>query len=156
MPGLQAIQDWLKPSTIEAIQSATLATCEVLDPESIPIYPLTPSRELPFEGCSLLKDLLLDPRSWFFAKKRCLPHWIAQLKLQGQQFSVRVEVDTCDGWVITAPQQRTGGFFDPVRDQVRAIIKNTFPEFASRDRRSMWRNGAIRELKSKASRGAQS
>src|SRR5690348_15319429 len=126
-----SIEQLLKPSTIEAIRASTTITCEVLDPGSIDAVALTPERPVLAEGCSLLKSLLLDPHSWFFAVKRCLPRNTAMFRLYGDGTCVRVQIDSCVGWILSGPSERRGGFFDPVADQVRELLKATFPELAS-------------------------
>lgn len=149
---LESIEAILKPSTIDAIRASAAATCEVLDPDSVASVALTPAREMAAERCSTLKGLLLDPRSWFFARKRCLPRKTALFRLHGEGGKVRIEVGfSCVGWIVSGPAERRGGFFDPVEDQVRDLLKATFPEFASPGRRSMWRTGAIAELRALAS-----
>ena len=148
----ETIEAILKPSTIDAIRATTTATCEVLDPDSVAPLALTPAREAAPGGCSTLKGLLLDPRSWYFAKKRCLPRRTARFRLHGERGSVSVVVGfSCVGWIVTGPAERRGGFFDPVAGQVRELLKTIFPEFASPGRRSMWRAGIIAELRSLAS-----
>jgi hypothetical protein len=139
----------LDASTIDAIRTSTRATCVLLDPYSHFRSPvaLTSPRELTLEGCSLLKTLLLDSQSWFFACKRCLPRPTALFRLMGGNAAVLVSVDTCVGWVVTGPEQRHSGFFDPVHDQVRGLLKSTFSEFASPNRQSMWIAGAIAGLR---------
>jgi hypothetical protein len=148
------IEAILKPSTIDAIRGSTTITCEVLDPEPRSAAPvaLTPARKVAPAGCSMLKDLLLDPGSWFFAKKRCLPRQTALFRLYGERGNVSVIVGfSCVGWIVAGPAERRGGFFDPVAGQVRDLLKSTFPEFASPGRHSMWRAGLIVELRSLAS-----
>jgi hypothetical protein len=148
----ETIEAILKPSTIDAIRAATTATCEVLDPDSVAPLASTPAREAAPGGCPTLKGLLLDPRSWYFAQKRCLPRRTARFRLHGERVSVSVVVGfSCVGWIVTGPAERRGGFFDPVAGQVRVLLKTTFPEFASPGRRSMWRAGIIAELRSLAS-----
>ena len=151
----ESIEAILKPATIDAIRKVSTVTCEVLDPEPESATPvaLTPARQVAAEGCATLKDLLLDPRSWFFAEKRCLPRQTALFRLHGERGSVSVVVGfSCLGWIVTGPAERQGGFFDPVANQVRALLKATFPEFASPGRRSMWRAGTIAELRGLVSR----
>lgn len=139
--------------TIELLRASSTATCEILDPQasSGTSVPLVPGRELSSKQLSELKRLLLDPQSWYFAKKRCFPRETALLRLQSGDCSVTVSIDRpCAGWIVTGPRGHWGGFFDPVQDQVWAMIKELFPEYASPSRRSMWRAGAIAELRSAA------
>jgi hypothetical protein len=150
----ETIDTILKPSTISAIGASVTATCELLDPErsTVGSVALTPARVVAPAGCSTLKRLLLDPRSWYFAKKRCLPRETALFQLHGEQGSIRLVVGfSCLGWIVTVPAERQGGFFDPVASQIRELLKSTFPEFASPGRRSLWRAGIIAQLRSLAS-----
>jgi hypothetical protein len=145
-----SIDSILDASTIDAIRASSTATCEILDPEASSRRPvsLTPTRELSSEQLSELKGLLLDPQSWFFAKKRCLPRETALFRLQSDDCYVTVIIDRpCVGWIVNGPRGRWGGFFDPVQDQIWALVKGLFPEYASSSRRSMWRSGAIAELR---------
>ena len=96
--------------------------------------------------------LLLDPHSWYFAKKRCLPRHTALFRLKGEQGNVKVVLGfSCVGWIVTGPAERRGGFFDPVAADVRELLKATFPEYASPGRRFVWRSGIIAELRALAS-----
>ena len=60
----------------------------------------------------------------------------------------------CSDWLLIGCKLRAGGFFDPVRNDVRDILKRTFPDIASPNSQSMWKQGAIRELKLKAEKDA--
>jgi hypothetical protein len=151
-----SIDSVLDASTIDAIRASSMATCEILDPEvsSLRPVPLAPARELTPEQLSELKRLLLDPESWFFAKKRCLPRAVALFRLQNDDYYLTVRIDRpCVGWIVTGPRGRWGGFFDPVQDQVWAMVKGLFPQYASSSRRSMWRAGVIAELRAAAASG---
>jgi hypothetical protein len=68
--------------TIDVLRASSTATCEILDPHasSPRSVPLTPARELTAEQVSELRKLLLNPQSWFFAKKRCLPARLLPIK----------------------------------------------------------------------------
>ncbi|MFO0865146.1 MAG: hypothetical protein U0744_10935 [Gemmataceae bacterium] len=137
-----SIDSILDASTIDAIRLSSTATCEILDPEAEERHPVTlaPPRELASEQLSKLKQMLLDPRSWFFAKKRCLPRSAALFRLHSKNCYVTVTIDRpCVGWIVTGPNGRWGGFFDPVQDQVWTMVKELFPEYASPSRRSMRR-----------------
>ena len=109
---------------------------------------LTEARDLTSEQLGALRGWLLDPASWYHAKKRCLPSSTAQFRISGDSGEVRVLVSmNCAGWIVTAPHQYTGAFFDPVRDQVRGLLKALYPEFASPSRGSMWRSGTLSRLR---------
>jgi hypothetical protein len=142
----------LKPATIEAIRKSSTATCEMLDPEGKPFALLVPARRLAKARFVQLKELLLDPASWFFCVKRCLPRQSVLFRLKcSTEKEVTVLVDfPCAGWIVTGPDYRGGGFFDPVEAEVREIIKGTFSEFASPNRRSLWKAGRIAQLRRKA------
>ncbi len=148
------IESILKASTIDAIRASANVTCEVLDPDAsfARSVALTPARKLTPEQASEFKGLLLDPRSWFFAVKRCLPRENALFRLQGDDHEVSVAVGmSCLGWTVTCPAERRGGFFDPIQDQMRELLKSIFPEFASPSRRSLWRSGLIAQLRAAGS-----
>jgi hypothetical protein len=151
-----SIDSILDASTIDAIRASSTATCEILDPDASsrrPV-PLSAPRELTSDQLSELKELLLDPQSWFFAAKRCLPREVALFRLQSDDGYVTVSIDRpCVGWIVTGPRGRWGGFFDPVQDQIWAMVKGLFPEYASSSRRSMWRSGVISELRAAAQPG---
>ncbi len=148
------IENILSPTSIAAIRSSMAATCELLDPQTNVASPvsLTSPRDLPPTQVHLFKELLLDPGSWFFPQRRCLPRQTALFSLRWEQALVRVAISVpCAAWVVTGPDEPVGGFFDPVMTPVRELLKSTFPEFASPNRRSMWKAGAIAELRSQAS-----
>jgi hypothetical protein len=86
--------------------------------------------------------------SWFFAKKRCLPRDTAIIRLSGPAGGLKLIIDMpCAGWLlIPHGTRRAGAFFDPVRTEVRGILKRAFPDFASTSKRSMWKQGAIAKL----------
>jgi hypothetical protein len=150
------IDSILDASTIDAIRASSTATCEILDPEasSRSAVPLTAARELTSEQLSELKGLLLDPQSWFFAKKRCLPRATVLFRIQSDECYVTVVIDiACLGWIVTGPHGRWGSFFDPVQDKIRAMVKGLFPEYASSSRRSMWKSGAIAQLRATGAAG---
>ena len=152
----RSIDSILDTSTIDAIGASSTATCEILDPEASSGRPvaLSPPRVLTSDQLSKLKELLLDPQSWFFAKKRCLPRAAALFRLESDESYVTVTIDRpCVGWIVTGPRGRWGGFFDPVQDQIWAMVKGLFPEYASSSRRSMWRAGVIAELRAAAESG---
>jgi hypothetical protein len=140
----------LDPYTIDALRASSVGTCEILDPDAsrrTPVW-LTPPRKLTADQLAALKALLLDPRSWFFARKRCLPRNTALFRLQSGECRVQIVVGMpCLEWTITGPRGSSGGFFDPVAKQVRALLKDLFSEYASPFPRSMWRSGAIAQLR---------
>jgi hypothetical protein len=145
-----SIDSILDTSTIDALRTSSTATCEILDPDasSPRSVSLTPARELTSDQFCELKELLLDPHSWDFPKKRCLPRETARFRLQTDERYVTVVVDmSCPGWIVTGPRGRWGGFFDPVQDQMRALLKGISPEHASSLRRSMWKSGTIARLR---------
>jgi hypothetical protein len=144
------IQSILAPLTIEALQTSASATCELLDPQASLVRPvaLTPARELAPGQVSSLKALVLDPQSWCFPKKRCLPRETSLFRLKSEKGEVRVSVGMpCLNWTVSGPGERRGGFFDPVHEQVRELLKSLFPEYASSSRRSMWKSGTIARLR---------
>jgi hypothetical protein len=145
-----SIDSILDATTIDALRASSTATGEILDPhaKSRRPVPLTPARELTSDQLSELRGLLLDPHSWYFARKRCLPRETALFRFQSDNCYVTVLLDiSCLGWIVTGPRGRRGAFFDPVRDQIQSLLKELFPEFASSSRRSMWKSGAIAELR---------
>ncbi len=60
----------------------------------------------------------------------------------------------CSDWLLVGCKFRAGGFFDPVHSEISGILKRAFPEIASPSNQSMWKKGAIRELKLKAQENA--
>ena len=58
--------------------------------------------------------------------------------LRGNLGEVRILVDSCCGWIVTGPTERTGSFFDPVAGPMQELLKSLFPEFASQHLRSVW------------------
>jgi hypothetical protein len=144
------IDSILDASTTDALRSSSRASCEILDPgaSSVCPVPLTPARNLTPEQAAELKELLLNPQSWFFAAKRCLPRETARFRLHSDEGEVSVSVGmACLDWTVTGPAGRWGGFFDPVQDQIRELLKSLFPEYASSARRSLWRSGIIARLR---------
>lgn len=157
------IESVLNASTIRALHASAGATCEVLDPDTSCGRPvtLTPARRLTPGQVSALKDILLDPQSWLFAKKCRMPRDTALFQMRGNEGEVSVRVGmSCLGWIVNGPAGSQGGFFDPVQNQIRALLKSIFPEYASPSRRSMWRAGVIAQLRAagyddNAARGRQ-
>jgi hypothetical protein len=114
--------------------------------------PITDAVELNVDDARLLAKLLLDVQSWFFACKRCLPKGTAIINLSSLAGEVKLLIGmSCLDWEIRVDSYRQGGFFDPVADQVRGMLKRTFPEIASPHCRSMWTSGAISKLKQERS-----
>jgi hypothetical protein len=66
--------------------------------------------------------------------------------MQGPQGDTTVVIDSCEGWAVLGRSERCGGFFDPVADEVRMLLKSIFPELASRERRSLWKAGSLKQL----------
>lgn len=154
MPQQTDLEQLLKPQTIAALRTATGGTCELLDPDSsLPRAAITSPREVAPERVKQLAALLLDPASWFLAVKRCLPKPTALVRLNSSlNRELRIEFSVpCSSWSLTTNDEHSGGFYDPVRDEIEDTLKATFPEYASPQRRSMWRAGAIAELKARDS-----
>ena len=117
--------------------------------------PITESVNLNSPDLQLLTKLLLDVESWFFARKRCLPKTTAIIEIQSASKHANLHIGmNCSDWLLVGCKLRAGGFFDPVRNDIQGILKRTFPEFASPSTQSMWKNGAIRELKLKTRENA--
>jgi hypothetical protein len=145
---LATIESILNASTIAAIRATASGSCEVLDPDDCSKVALAPARKLIPEQVSEVRDLLLDPGSWFFAKKRCMPRNTALFRLQNGSGEVRLSVGmSCLDWIVTSGSERRGGFFDPVQNRMRGLLKAIFPEFASPSARSMWKAGTIAQLR---------
>lgn len=122
----------------------------MVDPDDISIDPLTISdaNDLAAEDVKRIARLLLDVESWFFARKRCVPKGTAIMHLNSRAGSVRLMIGmSCADWELHTGDNRKSGFFDPVADQVRDILKRTFPDIASSGAQSMWKAGAISQLK---------
>ncbi len=125
----------------------------MVDPDDISINPrpITDTVELATDDSRLLAKLMLDVESWFFASKRCLPKGTAIIHLSARAGDAKLLIGmSCENWEIRAGGSRKGGFFDPVADQVRGILKRAFPDIASSNARSMWKAGAISKLKQDA------
>lgn len=145
MAGDFSIETLFKPRTIDAIRGATRGTCRLLDPKDT--SPLTPDRALIDTDVALWRAIVLDIASWFFCVKRCASRPTAMVELGSDADRVTIELsDNCASWLIRGANDRAGGFYDPVRYQVRAWLKGTFPEYASPHRESMWRAGVIKQL----------
>src|SRR5205085_1649508 len=118
-------------------ETATSGTCQILDPGPRTVA-LTPGRELTTEQLDELKRMLLDPESWFFAKKRCMPRAAVEFRLTSEHGNVSIFVEwNCSGWIVTAPRQEVGGFFDPIQSELGALLKTIFVDYASPNRKSL-------------------
>ncbi len=140
----------LKSATVGAISTLTTGTCELIDPYSTEGYPvqLTSPRKMDTHTITQFIGLLLDPNSWCFPRKRCLPRPTASFQMTGVRGNIIVLIEfSCSGWIVDGPNGRSSGFFDPVHYQIRNILKSIFWEYASDDPRSLWRRGAIIELR---------
>ena len=138
-----------KPETVSLIESVSAGSVHLIGQTngSVKSIALTERRDLTADQLALLRDLLMDADSYFFARKRCIPKPTAKFRLDGDGGYVTVTVGfACSGWVIQAPRDRTGSFFDPVRDSVLGLVKQLFPEYASPNNRSVWRAGVIKSL----------
>ena len=138
-----------KPETVALIESVKSGSVHLIGQPngSVKSISLTEPRDLTPEQLVLLRDLLLDADSYFFARKRCIPKPTARFRLNGDDGYVTITAGfACSGWIIQSPHDRTGSFFDPVRDSVLGLVKQLFPEYASPNRRSVWRAGAMKSL----------
>ncbi len=127
----------------------------MVDPDDISGNPqlISDSVELHAEDTRLLAILLLDVDSWFFARKQCLPKGTAIIDLRSNAGEAKLLIGmSCKDWEIRIGSNQRGGFFDPVAEKVRGILKRTFSDIASPDSRSMWTSGAILKLKHEHSR----
>jgi len=149
----EAITDILDARSVAILRSVTAGDCALVDPDDGLRNPreITKRTELAADDLRLLVSLLLDVDSWFFATKRCLPRGTAVIRLTSDVGDATLLIGmSCDDWEVTSGGHRTGAFFDPVADDVRGILKRAFPEIASPESRSMWRAGAIAQLKKSA------
>ncbi|WP_436715907.1 hypothetical protein U8335_27275 [Roseiconus lacunae] len=150
IPQRETISDILDAKSLSILRSVIGGTCVLIDPEDISItpQPICDSTELATDDAKLLATLLLDVESWFFARKRCLPKGTAIIHFVSRAGDARLLIGmSCEDWELRAGGHSKGGFFDPVADQVRDILKRTFPDIASSDDRSMWKLGAIEHMK---------
>ncbi|GAA4427825.1 hypothetical protein GCM10023155_17650 [Bremerella cremea] len=86
----------------------------------------------------LLRNLLLAPDSYCFAQKRCIPCPTVSFRLENGTAHLDVSLGfSCTGWIVQSPYERRGSFFDPVREDMLALVKQLFIKFASRDKRSV-------------------
>ena len=144
------ITDILDIKSLSILRSVTGGSCVLVDPGDISItaIPISDAVELSTDDARLLARLLLDVESWYFARKRCLPKGTAIIHLNSRGGDAKLMIGmSCEDWELRAAGNRKGGFFDPVADQVRGILKRTFPDIASSGARSMWKSGAISQLK---------
>ena len=138
-----------KTETVSLIESVSSGSVHLIgQPKgSVKSIALTEHRDLTADQLTFLRDLLLDTNSYFFARKRCIPKPTAKFQLDGDDGYVTVTVGfACSGWIIQSSRDRTGSFFDPVRDSMLRLVKQLFPEYASPSNRSVWRAGVIKSL----------
>ncbi|MBA4018680.1 MAG: hypothetical protein C0483_16055 [Pirellula sp.] len=110
--------------------------------------PISDPVELSTQDAVLLSKLLLNADSWFFAVKRCLPKGTARIRLTSPLGDATVLIGMpCQDWDVIVDGEHCGGFFDPVDIEMRSLLKRTFPDLASSEARSMWKSGAIKQLK---------
>lgn len=148
-----SISDILSEELIVALRNASGATCGLVDPDDHSRLPrlITESVELLSSDLKLLTKLLLDVESWYFARKRCLPKRTAIVTIKSGAGDSRLHIGmNCADWLLVGCGHRAGGFFDPVRNEVRNVLQRAFPDIASPHGRSMWKQGAIHELKLKS------
>lgn len=145
-----AITEILDEKTQSILRSVTSATCVLVAPEDFSrnARPISPCVDVSADDVRMIATLLLNRESWFFACKRCLPKSTAILTLASpiERITIRIGM-SCADWEIQTSHRRIGGFFDPVADQIRGMLKRTFPYIASSNSQSLWRNGAIAKLR---------
>jgi hypothetical protein len=145
-----AITEILDEKTHSILRSVTSATCVLVDPDDFSrnARPISPCVDVSADDLRIIATLLLDHESWFFAQKRCLPKSTAILTLSSPIERITILIGmSCADWEIRTAHRRIGGFFDPVAGQIRGMLKRTFPDIASPNSQSMWRNGAIAKLR---------
>lgn len=144
------ITDILDVRSLVTLRSVTGGSCVLVDPDDVTDNPrpISGAMQLLKEDALLIAKLLLDVESWFYARKQCLPRGTAIIELHSGAGEAQLLIGMdCEAWDLLVGGRRQHGFFDPVADQVRAVLKRTFPEIASPDARSMWMSGAIQRLK---------
>lgn len=122
----------------------------MVDPDDVTDNPrpITDAVQLNKVDALLIAKLLLDVESWYYARKQCLARGTAIIELNSGDGEAQLLIGMlCEGWDLRVDSSCQGGFFDPVADQVRGVLKRTFPEIASPDARLMWTSGAIQKLK---------
>jgi hypothetical protein len=132
------ILDVLDRESIAILQTVTSGTCALVDSEEMSRTPreITEQRILQEGDAQRLAELMLNIDSWFFAAKRCLPKGTATVRLFARAGDATVRIGmACADWELSTAHNSVWGFFDPVADDVRDILKRAFPEFASSERR---------------------
>ncbi len=152
------ISSYLPERTIKRLRCVESGTCVLLDPKppDRKRTEITAPRELSPEDVELLCRLLLDPDSWHHCKKRCLFRDTAIFSLESISGKVNVFIDmNCHYWSVIKAYAGGGAFFDPVIEDVRSILKRTFPELASPDENALWKAAVIHDLCQKARQSEQ-
>lgn len=150
MPTRESISDILSDRSLETLQEITSAEVALVDPEAVlgAYREITLYQTVSDSDVQLLAKLLMDVTSWSFCIKRCLSKPTAQFHLSGDFGNATLSIGmNCREWVLTTDSQRQGGYFDPVVNDVRGVLKRTFPRIASSDVRSMWRSGVLKRLR---------
>ena len=144
-----SIQEILGPKTISAVTQGNRVECYIVHEErrGSLLVELMRGPVLTVQQIEVLRSLILDARSHFFAVKRCLP--VANIRFDFLDAAERLELIvgfSCRDWEFRCGDERKGSFFDPVQDRLLILVKNLFPDYASPNRRYLWRQGAISEL----------
>ena len=143
------ISDILDDRTLMILRSITGGSIALLEPKGRQFITraITPYRELTIEDAKFIGRLVCDINSWHFARKRCIPKATARIKIDAKAGNAVIDLGMyCQDWRIYTDTFDFWRFFDPVADQIRGILKRSFPEYASPNPDSMWRSGVIKEL----------
>ncbi len=150
IPKRESIADILDANSLAILRSVTGGSCVLVDPDDVTDAPrpITDAVQLNNEDAILIAKLLLDVDSWYYARKQCLPGSTAIIELNSGAGKAQLLIGMlCEDWDLRVDSNRQGGFFDPVADHVRGVLKRTFPDIASPDARSIWMSGAIQKLR---------
>jgi hypothetical protein len=92
---------------------------------------------LPGETLMFAKALLLNPLSYMMGRRRCMPDFTAVLSFQAgtERLLAFLAFNCCAICFSDGTERAVGWFFDPVRQEILALVRECFPEFRHKDTR---------------------